>query len=154
MKRDADRIREWRRRSVEASQERARAEHDYPVRRIGRNAGPKRQSFSRKYDGTGPRYGTLFVAVRREPCWLMTEGYRGPGHKACGLGSQGGHTAHHIAFYDDEGMLPGCGLAHDLYAGYGGRKRMRAFREWLMGKGFRLEEVALGFVERAKEALG
>ncbi len=67
----------------------------------------KRQSFSAKYDGTGPRYGTLFVRVRDMPCWLAEEGYSGPGHERCGLGSQGGHTAHHMGRVDSEGLLPG-----------------------------------------------
>lgn len=112
----------------------------------------KRRSFSQKYKGDGLRYGTLFVRVRDMPCWLAVEGYAGPGHDGCGLGVQGGHTAHHVGRNDDEGLIPGCGKAHDLYAGLGGRATVMHFRDWLNRHAYRLDDVALEYVKKAEAA--
>ena len=112
----------------------------------------KRRSFSQKYKGDGPRYGTLFVRVRELPCWLAQAGYDGPGHEGCGLGAQGGHTAHHVGRNDADGLIPVCGRAHDLCAGLGGRTTIAHFRDWLNRKAYRLDEVALNYVEQAEAA--
>lgn len=109
--------------------------------------------FSKKYDGTGERYGPLFRLVKSMRCWLSLEGYWGAGHEGCGLGQQGDHTAHHVGRRDDEGLIPGCGLAHDLYAGLGGRTTRKAFQAWLDSKGLTLERVGLLYVAKAKEAI-
>jgi hypothetical protein len=86
------------------------------------------------------------------PCWLNRMGYRGPGHERCGPGVQGGHTAHHVGRRDAEGLLPGCGAAHDLYAGLGGSSRLREFRGWLEAMGYDLKVVARAYVRRTQEA--
>ena len=36
-----------------------------------------------------------------------------------------------LGYYDADGLIPGCGAAHDLYAGLGGRKTVAHFRAWL-----------------------
>lgn len=109
--------------------------------------------FSKKYDGTGERYGALFRFVRDMKCWLSIEGYRGPGHEWCRDGVQGGSTAHHTGRKDEEGLVPGCGAAHDLYAGLGGRSTRKAFRAWLDSKGLSIERVGLLYVAKANEAV-
>lgn len=113
----------------------------------------KRQSFSQKYkDPDGKRYGELFMIVRLLSCWLCDEGYNGPGHKVgdCAIGAQGGHTAHHVGRYDEDGMIPGGGKAHDLYAGIGGSETVAHFRGWLGSKRVTLKQVGLEYVEKAK----
>jgi len=104
----------------------------------------------------GTRYGPLFTAVKAMPCWLNVEGYRGRGHESCGPGVQqgqysapDGHTAHHVGRYDEEGLLPVCGRAHDLSAGLGGRTTQLVFQAWLDRQGFGLFEKALEYVGRA-----
>ena len=107
------------------------------------------KSFSQKYDGTGERYGPLFLAVRGMQCWLEEERYVGPGHEGCWRGAQGGHTAHHLGRLDREGLIPGCGRAHDLYAGLGGALTVQHFRDWLAVRGCSLNEVGQLYVARA-----
>lgn len=110
----------------------------------------RRRSFSEKYKGDGTRYGPLFRAVRGLPCWLCVEGYVGPGHDPSAgpltLGAQGGPTAHHVGRHDAEGLIPGDGKAHDLYAGLGGDSTVRHFRAWLEERGLTLEAVGLRYV--------
>lgn len=113
----------------------------------------RRKSFSEKYkDPNGKRYGELFMIVRLLSCWLCDEGYNGPGHKVgdCAIGVQGGHTAHHVGRYDEDGMIPGGGKAHDLYAGLGGSETVAHFRGWLGSKRVSLKEVGLEYVAKAK----
>ena len=105
----------------------------------------------------GTRYGPLFRAVKAMPCWLKAEGYRDRGHEECGPGVQmgmysrlDGHTAHHVGRYDEEGLLPVCGRAHDLSAGLGGRTTQLAFRAWLDRRGLSLDRLALDYVGRAR----
>ena len=116
---------------------------------------PQRKSFSTKYPAhhDGLRYGVLFRAVRKLPCWLCEVGYTGPGHVAGAgtFGAQGGHTAHHVGRLDADGLLPCCGAAHDLYAGLGGAKTIAHFREWLAREEFTLRLVAVQYVERARD---
>lgn len=114
---------------------------------LKRSKGLRARSFSQRYDGTGERYGQAFVEVRAMPCWLEQEGYDGLGHEGCGPGVQGGHTAHHIGKFDSEGLIPGCGAAHDLYAGLGGRTTAEAFKAWLETMGYELQTVGLTFFE-------
>ena len=117
---------------------------------------PKRlrsKSFTEKYDGTGDRYGYLFQEIRDLPCWLALANYAGPGHRGCDRGVQGRHTAHHVGRTDAEGLLPGCGRAHDLYAGLGGAQTVAVFRGWLDLNGYRLEVIALAYVESVREQL-
>jgi len=124
-----------------------------PTKGVRTTNAPQRKSFSTKYPANhdGLRYGVLFRAVRKLPCWLCVSGYTGPGHVAGAgtFGAQGGHTAHHVGRLDADGLLPGCGAAHDLYAGLGGAKTIAHFREWLVREGFTLRLVAAGYVERA-----
>ncbi len=119
-------------------------------------------SFSKKYDGTGPRYGPLFRTVRDLTCWLRREGYQGPGHyPSCGRGVQDsphatleqgwGRTAHHVGRLDEEGLIPCCGKAHDILAGLGSRTTQQRFRAWLDERGFTLRQVGLLYVAQAKE---
>jgi len=108
----------------------------------------KARSFSERYDGTGEEYGPVFRIIRLLPCWLALVGYFGPGHEACGRGEQGGHTAHHVGKTDAEGMLPGCGRAHDLYANRGSARTQRTFRAWLAERGYDLVAVALMYYRR------
>ena len=110
--------------------------------------------FFKMYDGTGKRYGQLFYIVRVLLCALCKRGYRGAGHPECGLGAQGGHTAHHVGRFDREGLIPGCGAAHDLYAGLGGEATIREFRGWLLRNGLTLEGLGQEYVEKAKKIAG
>lgn len=109
------------------------------------------------FDGRGDRYGVLFVAIREMRCWLWVENYYGPGHPCCTKGAQdsdhspNGQTAHHFGRWDEDGLTPVCGGAHDLLAGLGGRTTIQRFRSWLDENGINLQEVALGYVEAAKE---
>ena len=120
------------------------------------SAKPKRKkirtkSFSQKYkDPDGKRYGGLFLRVRVLRCWLEREGYRGRGHPACGPGVQGGHTAHHLGRNDEDGLIPGCGAAHDLYAGLGGNETQEEFKGWLRAGGVTLAEVGQAYVNDAR----
>lgn len=110
---------------------------------------PRRRSFSERYkDPNGPRYGQLFLIVRVLACWLKVEGY--PGHE-CGPGAQGGHTAHHVGRYDRDGLIPGCGRAHDLYAGLGGRTEQEEFKAWLREGGVTLKEIGFAYVVKAND---
>lgn len=112
----------------------------------------KRRSFSEKYkDPEGKRYGELFMIVRLLSCWLCDEKYEGPGHKVgdCAIGAQGGHTAHHVGRYDADGLIPGGGKAHDLYAGLGGSGTVAHFRGWLGSKHVTLKQVGLEYVAKA-----
>ena len=117
------------------------------------------RSFSNMFDGRGDRYGVLFLAIREMRCWLWVENYYGPGHECCTKGVQDspnsqhpeGATAHHVGRFDEQGLIPGCGAAHDLYKGLGGRTTIQRFRAWLDENGINLQEVALGYVEAAKE---
>lgn len=79
------------------------------------------------------RYGPAWEGVRALPCHLCRLGYRGPGHEPGQgtLGQQGGPTAHHVGRLDSEGMIPVDGMAHDLFAGRGGRTAIEHFRRWL-----------------------
>lgn len=114
----------------------------------------KQRSFSQVHDGTGDRYGPAFERVRELPCWLLTEGYDGPGHPQCGPGSQRwDKTAAHVAHYDSSGMLPLCGSGHDLLDGIGGRTTIQFFRAWLKLRGFVLEVIGKQFYEEAMEGL-
>lgn len=79
------------------------------------------------------------------PCWLAQARYVGPGHRECGVGVQGGHTAHHVGRKDADGLVPGCGRAHDLYAGLGSGTTVRAFAAWMKDSGWDLEEVAMRY---------
>lgn len=110
------------------------------------------RSFSQRFPKThpGPRYGPLFRAVRAMPCWLELQLYDGPGHQGCGPGQQGGHTAHHLGRLDEDGLIPGCGRAHDLYVGRGGRTTVRHFAQWMQRFGFTLKGVGLEHVEKAR----
>lgn len=101
-------------------------------------------------DPASPRYGQLFMIVRVMRCWLDREGYRDAGHYECGRGVQGGHTAHHVGRLDADGLIPGCGAAHDLYAGLGGEETLRIFRRWLREGGATLAEIGQGYVEDAR----
>ena len=96
---------------------------------------------------TDDRYGPTFEAVRRLPCMLAVLRYDGPKHESCGPGVQGGHTAHHVGKLDREGLLPGCGLAHDLYAGIAGRRPQLAFDGWLKEHGLDLAAIAFGIAD-------
>jgi hypothetical protein len=113
-------------------------------------------SFSQRYaDPEGERYGALFLVVRVMRCWLCRMGYDGPGHRMDGSqdlrrGAQGGHTAHHLHRLDREGMIPGDGAAHDLYAGLGGDTTQRAFKEWLRTGGVTLEDIGHAYVNDAR----
>ncbi|HUT60647.1 MAG TPA: hypothetical protein VNA25_22610 [Phycisphaerae bacterium] len=114
------------------------------------------KSFSEKYhDPEGPRYGQLFMVVRVMRCWLCEEGYEGPGHKVgdCARGVQGGHTAHHTGRLDADGMIPGGGAAHDLYAGLGGDTTQQHFKDWLKAKGVTLTEIGLRYVAKARTVI-
>lgn len=117
----------------------------------GRKARPR--SFTERTRNATARYGPLFRAIRDLPCWLDSVGYRGSGHRRCGPGVQGGHTAHHVARTDAQGLLPGCGAAHDLYAGYGGAETVAEFRAFLDFGGYELERVALAYVRGAGAGL-
>lgn len=129
--------------------ERGRLERTQPTKRPRRFSST---SFSKKYaDPKGSRYGGLFLVVRVLRCWLDGAGYFGPGHRECGLGVQGGHTAHHVGRLDEEGLIPGCGRAHDLYARLGGIETVEAFDAWLEETGYGIEETALIYVVRAKK---
>jgi hypothetical protein len=108
----------------------------------------KRTSFSERYTGNGPRYGQLFRAVRKMPCWLLTQKYTGKGHESCGFGAQGGWTAHHVGRNDKDGLVPCCGAAHDLLAGLGGSSTRQEFEAWLKRYGFDLKEVGKRYVAR------
>jgi hypothetical protein len=94
------------------------------------------------------RYGPVFDAVRELPCWLWTIKYYGPGHQCCSYGSQGGHTAHHLGHLDSDGMIPVCGAAHDLLAGYGGRTTVTRFRDWLEEHDYDVQRVGELFYEQ------
>jgi hypothetical protein len=50
---------------------------------------------------------------------------------------------------DAEGLIPGCGLAHDLYAGLGSAATRAEFERWMLARGFDLGVVALAYVEGA-----
>ena len=115
---------------------------------LKRGSAARKRSFSERYpkDHNGPRYGKLFRAVRRQPCWLLEARYRGPKHERCGPGAQGGHTAHHLGREDAAGMIPGCGLAHDLYANIAGRIPQQEFDAWLEQRGETLEQAGLRYV--------
>lgn len=112
----------------------------------------KAKSFSQRFpkNHDGPRYGPLFRAVRLMPCWLAVQQYVGPGHEACALGTQGGHTAHHLGRNDEDGLISGCGAGHDLYVGRGGRTAVQHFAEWMRKHGFTLKDVGLAYVEKAR----
>lgn len=111
----------------------------------------RKQSFTERYkDPEGPRYGQLFLLVRVMRCWLDQVGYSGRGHHQCGMGVQGGHTAHHVGRLDAEGLIPGCGAAHDLYAGLGGAGMQKEFRAWLAAQGFTLPQVGAWYVGHAQ----
>ena len=117
---------------------------------------PRGRTFTERYrDPEGPRYGQLFMIVRVMRCWLCEEGYEGPGHKvgACARGAQGGHTAHHTGRLDADGLIPGGGAAHDLYAGLGGHGTQQHFKRWLKAKGVTLTEVGLRYVARARTVI-
>lgn len=119
----------------------------------------KAKPFSKRYDGKGERYGSLFRAVREMKCWLAVEGYYGIGHEGCGPGTQDsgadpmGFTAHHVGRTDEDGLLPVCGSAHDLVAGYGGRTTQKIFRAWLDSKGLSIEAAARRYVDVVRESL-
>lgn len=121
---------------------------------LERGRGPKAKSFSKRFpkDHDGPRYGAAFRAVRELPCWLATQEYVGPGHEACGLGQQGGHTAHHVGRNDEDGLIPCCGRAHDLYVGRGGRTAVRHFAAWMQRYGFTLRGVGRAYYSKVTEA--
>lgn len=96
------------------------------------------KGFSKRYppNHPGPRYGPAFRAMRDRAkagyCWVREMGYHGPGHDGCGPGQQMSEpTACHLGRNDADGMLEGCGRAHDLYDGIGGRSTIEAFRAWL-----------------------
>lgn len=112
----------------------------------------RRRSFSQRFptDHDGPRYGPLFRAVRMMDCWAATQMYEGPGHEGCGLGQQGGHTAHHLGRLDEDGLIPVCGRLHDLCVGRGGRTAVRHFAEWMQRMGFTLHEVGQLYVAKAR----
>ena len=113
----------------------------------------RRQSFSQKYDGTGEKYGQLFLIVRVLKCDLLVMGYTGLGHPQCQRGVQGtgGHTAHHVCQQIDAlGLLPGCGAGHDLYAGLGGRKVRLAFTTWCKANGYDIIQRGLVYVAQAR----
>ena len=60
------------------------------------------------------RYGPLWEAVKRLPCFLHV---LAPNlHPMCGLGYASGHTAHHVIpkGLDVEGLLSCCGQVHDV----------------------------------------
>ena len=116
--------------------------------------GIKQRSFSQVHDGTGDRYGPAFERVRGLPCWLLVEGYDGLGHPQCGPGDQRWDpTACHLKKKDSEGLLSGCGAAHDLYDGIGGRTTLKVFRAWLELRGFVLEVIGKQFYREAMEGL-
>lgn len=110
----------------------------------------KAKPFRPRPDAT--RYGQLFQIVRVLRCWLCVEGYQGPGHTVgnCAIGVQGKHTAHHVGRLDEEGLIPGGGAAHDLYAGLGGKRTVAHFRKWLKERGLTLEEVGQMYVAKAR----
>jgi len=116
----------------------------------------KARSFTEKYaDQDAERYGKLFMVVRVMRCWLCKMGYDGPGHRMDGSqdlqrGVQGGHTAHHLHRLDREGMIPGDGAAHDLYAGLGGSATQQYFKWWLRERNLTLEQLGLEYVELAR----
>lgn len=121
-----------------------------PARPVGKPKPLRARSFSQTHkDPEADRYGQLFQIVRVLRCWLDRERY--PGH-VCGLGAQGGHTAHHVGRKDEDGLIPGCGAAHDLYAGLGGRETQRVFRKWLREGGVTLEEIGFAYVEDARRS--
>lgn len=113
------------------------------------------RSFTQVHDGQGDRYGPAFHRVRDLVCWLATQGYDGPGHPECGPGQQRWDpTACHIAHYDYEGIINGCGAAHDLYDGRGGESSVRHFRAWIEGRGEDLRTVGVAFYRAAIGAAG
>ena len=114
----------------------------------------KQRSFSTVHDGSGARYGLAFLQVRQLPCWLMTQGYDGPGHPQCGPGSQRWNpTACHLGYWDRDGLIKGCGAAHDLYDGIGGRSTIQFFRTWLKLQGFVLRVIGKRFYTEAMEGM-
>lgn len=113
-----------------------------PTKSLRRQRRVRQRAFSEIHDGTGERYGPAFQAVRSMPCYLATVGYFGPKHERCGHGLQGGHTAHHFGRLDADGMLPGCGLAHDLYARIAGRIPQMELDAWLEERGIDLRAEA------------
>ena len=58
---------------------------------------------------TEHRYGPLWEAVKREPCFGLSFL---PGHK-CGIGVMPA-TAHHLRRLDAEGLVPVCMAMHDF----------------------------------------
>lgn len=104
-------------------------------------------------DDEDPRYGVIFKAMRRMECALAVLGYRGPGHEGCGPGQQRATpTACHLSKKDPTLMLPGCGRAHDLYDGRGGRTAAAHFRAWLKSTGKTLHEWARVWLERVRHS--
>ncbi len=78
-------------------------------------ANPRKKLRSRtlreKFGDDPLRYGLVFEAVRRLPCWAKV--YI-PGHE-CGLGAVPA-SAHHLGTDDLDGLLPSCSLSHsDLH---------------------------------------
>ena len=82
-------------------------------------------------------------------CWLAIVGYYGSGHPTCGIGAQGGHTAHHVGRMDADGMISLCEAGHDLCAGLAGRRAQLHFEKWLKAEGYTLREIGLEFYRLA-----
>lgn len=88
------------------------------------------------------RYGPIWAAVKRLPCFLNA---LAPNlHPRCGLGYASGHTAHHVipAGLDEEGAVPCCGLVHDVLERY--KRRVVVDFISITGVKFEVDIHALG----------
>lgn len=105
----------------------------------------KRRSLAERTKDDPDRYGDLFEAVRRMPCFGRK--YL-PGHE-CELGYAPA-SAHHLGRQDSEGMVPVCGRLHDLC-----EMRTSEVEVMLQRAGSpSLEELGQMYVERAREGAG
>lgn len=106
------------------------------------------RDFRTIHDGT---YGPVWERVRGLPCfWLRVD----PVH-VCGLGSTGGHTAHHQVPVsrggcDAGGLLPCCGAVHDRLHGLGRARgpdgvRAEVAAQVLKALGVTIAELALAY---------
>jgi hypothetical protein len=94
-----------------------------------------------RWKRTEYRYGKLWEAVKREPCFLS---WHVPGHK-CGIGVRPA-TAHHLGRLDAEGLVPCCGKAHDLCHDQPWRVR----KALDLAGAPTLEEIGMEYVRRAR----
>lgn len=121
-----------------------------PIGKPLKPGGPlRRKPFRNRKPG---RYGELWEAVKRMPCFLRE--IAPTLHPECGLGYASGHTAHHVIpkGLDSEGLIPCCGQVHDVLEA----QKRRAVVDFskIVGEPFEVEIRPLGlmYVERAKAA--